>query len=237
MNTTYTPIERTKVFEQIVAQIEQRILSGELRDGDSLGSERELAEQFRASRAAVREALKTLAQKGLVEMWPGRGTRVIDGTSRAVRHSLHLMMQVGQVRNPVNLVEVREIFEPEIAALAAVRASQDDIAALRAAVEVMDGALHDANAYIAADNDFHRSLARSTGNPLILALMDSIVDLLSEQRKLIFAVDGGPARGQTHHRRLLDMVIQHNPAGARDSMRAHMRQVRDDTDRAVTSDP
>lgn len=232
----YTPIARTKVFEQIVAQIEQRVLSGELRNGDHLGSERELAEQFGASRTAVREALKTLAQKGLVDMRPGRGTMVIDGTSRAMRHSLHLMMRVEQLHSPVNLVEVREILEPEIAALAAARATEGDIAALREAVAVMDRALDDADTYIAADNDFHRTLAGATRNPLILALTDSIVDLLSEQRKLIFSVEGGPQRGQAHHKGLLDMVARRDADGARERMRAHMRQVRDDTGRAVAPD-
>jgi GntR family transcriptional repressor for pyruvate dehydrogenase complex len=228
----YTQIARTKVFEQIVAQIEQRVLSGELRDGDHLGSERELAEQFGASRTAVREALKTLAQKGLVDMRPGRGTIVIDGTSRAMRHSLHLMMRVEHLHNPVNLVEVREILEPGIAALAAARATEGDIAALREAVAVMDRALDDADTYIAADNDFHRALAGATQNPLILALTDSIVDLLSEQRKLIFSVEGGPQRGQAHHKGLLDVVARRDADGARERMRAHMRQVRDDTGRA-----
>jgi GntR family transcriptional repressor for pyruvate dehydrogenase complex len=228
----YTPIARTKVFEQIVAQIEQRVLSGELRDGDHLGSERELAERFGASRTAVREALKTLAQKGLVDMRPGRGTIVIDGTSRAMRHSLHLMMRVEHLHNPVNLVEVREILEPEIAALAAARATQEEIAALREAVALMDRALDDADTYIATDNDFHRTLAGATRNPLILALTDSIVGLLSEQRKLIFSVEGGPQRGQAHHKSLLDMVARRDADGARERMRAHMRQVRDDTGRA-----
>ncbi|HEX9413496.1 MAG TPA: FCD domain-containing protein, partial [Ktedonobacterales bacterium] len=89
------------------------------------------------------------------------------------------------------------------------------------------------DAYIAADNDFHRTLAGGTRNPLILALLDSVVDLLSEQRKLIFAVEGGPERGQVHHKRLLDMVAQRNVEGAHACMRAHMRQVRDDTGRAL----
>ncbi|HKB47790.1 MAG TPA: FadR/GntR family transcriptional regulator [Ktedonobacterales bacterium] len=229
----YTPIARTKVFEQIVTQVERQILDGELHTGDYLGSERELAEQFGASRTAVREALKTLAQKGLVDMRPGRGTMIINGTSRAMRHSLHLMMRVEQAHNPINLVEMREILEPEIAALAAARATEDDIAALRVAVQTMDQTLDNADAYIAADNDFHRTLAGGTRNPLILALLDSVVDLLSEQRKLIFAVEGGPERGQVHHKRLLDMVAQRNVEGAHACMRAHMRQVRDDTGRAL----
>ncbi len=232
----YSPVERTRVFEHIVAQIEQRILSGELRDGDHLGSERELSERFAASRTAVREALKTLAQKGLVDMRPGRGTVVIDGTSRAMHHSLRLMMRVGQAQNPSNLVEVREILEPEIAGLAAQRATDDDVTDLRAAVRLMDAALEDADAYIAADTDFHRTLAKATGNPLLLALMDSIVDPLSEQRKLIFSVPGGPERGQTPHKRLIEMIVRRDADGARACMREHMRQVRDDSARAVASD-
>jgi len=232
----YSPIERTKVFEQIVAQVEKRILDGELRDGDYLGSERELAEQFHASRTAVREALKTLAQKGLVDMRPGRGTMVINGTSRAVRHSLRLMMSIESGRTSEYITEVRDILEPEIAALAATRSTDDDIAALREAVETMDRTLGNADAYIAADNSFHRALARGTGNPLLLSLMDSIVDLLSEQRKLVFTVHGGPARGQTYHRRLLAAVGQRDAEAARRAMREHMAQVRQDTHAAIKPD-
>lgn len=230
----YTPIRSSKVFEQIEQQIEQRILSGELRSGDRLPTERELAEQFHASRTAVREAMKSLAQKGLVDMRPGRGTIVIDGTSRAMRHSLGLMMRIGQTVNSSSVVEVREILEPEIAALAAVRATEEDIAAMQEAVAIMDANLNDADAYITADNDFHRALAEGTQNVLILALVDSIVDLLSEQRKHIFSVSGGPQRGQIHHKRVLETVIQHDPEAARQAMHAHLHQVRDDVGAGTT---
>lgn len=232
----YSPIERTRVFEQIVAQIERRILTGELRHGDYLGSERELAEQFGASRTAVREALKTLAQRGLVDMRPGRGTMVIDDTSRAVRNSLHLMMHIGSRHTPAHLSEVRAILEPEIAALAAERAEEEHIEGLRAALETMEQALDDADAFIAADNDFHRVLARGSGNPLILALMDSIVDLLSDQRKMVFAVAGGPKRGQMHHQLVFNAIVARDAEAARRCMRAHLEQVRDDTRRAVRNE-
>src|SRR5215471_15107906 len=224
----YTPIHSSKVYEQIAAQIEKRILSGELRSGDRLPTERELSEQFHASRTAVREAMKTLAQKGLVDMRPGRGTIVIDGTSQAMRDSLGLMMKVGQAGSSDSLVEVREIIEPEIAALAALRAKDEQISAMREAVGVMDTNLHEANAYIAADNDFHRALAKGTQNVLILALVDSIVDLLSEQRKLIFSTKGAPERGQIHHKRILASVMNHDVEAARAAMHAHLHQVRED---------
>lgn len=225
----YLPIQPNKVFEQIAEQIEKRILSGELRSGDRLPTERELAEQFHASRTAVREAMKTLAQKGLVDMRPGRGTIVIDGTSLAVRHSLGLMMKVGHASSSASLVEVRGILEPEIAALAAMRATEEQINCLRKAVDVMDASLQQADAFIAADNDFHHALAQGTQNALILALVDSIVDLLSEQRKHIFSVSGGPERGQVHHKRILDAIMRHDAEAAREAMRAHLQQVREDT--------
>jgi GntR family transcriptional regulator, transcriptional repressor for pyruvate dehydrogenase complex len=224
----YTPVQSSKVFEQIAEQIESRILSGELRSGDRLPTERELAEQFHASRTAVREAMKSLAQKGLVDMRPGRGTIVIDGTTQAVRHSLDLMMKFGQAGDSTNLVEVRGIFEPEIAALAAARATDAEIAAMREAVTIMDANLRNADLYIRADNDFHQALAKATQNSLILTLVNSIVVLLSEQRKQIFTVDGGPERGQIHHKHILETIIHRDPEAAREAMRAHLQQVRND---------
>ena len=233
LDNMYTPIQSSKVFEKIAEQIEKRILSGELRSGDRLPTERELSEQFQASRTAVREAMKTLAQRGLVDMRPGRGTIVIDGTSQAMRHSLGLMMMFGQAGNSASLVEVREIIEPGIAALAAVRATKEEITAMREAVRVMDDNLNEADAFIAADNDFHRALAKGTQNALILTLVDSIVDLLSEQRKQIFSLSGAPERGQIHHKRILDSVVQHDAEAAREAMRAHLQQVREDVKSAT----
>ncbi len=229
----YTPVQTNRVFEQIAEQIEKRILSGELRNGDRLPTERELAEQFRVSRTAVREAMKSLAQKGLIDMRPGRGTIVIDGTSRAVRNSLELMMQFGLANRSDNLVEVREILEPEIAALAAIRATEEQIEVLRKCVALMDVHLNDTDAFIMADNAFHQALAMATHNEIILWLVDSIVSLLSEQRKHIFSVNGGPARGQVHHKMLLDAIICHDAVAARQAMQSHLRQVREDMARAL----
>lgn len=231
----YTPIQSIKVYEQVADQIEKRILNGELRSGDRLPTERDLAEQFHASRTAVREAMKILAQKGLVDMRPGRGTIVIDGAREAMQHSIGLAMRLklGEVGGSDKLVEVREILETEIAALAAARATEKEIAAMREAVKVMDESLNDADAYITADNNFHEALAQGTQNTLILILVNSIVNLLSEQRKQIFEVEGGPQRGQFHHRRILESIIRRDPEAARAAMRAHLRQVREDV-RAFT---
>jgi GntR family transcriptional regulator, transcriptional repressor for pyruvate dehydrogenase complex len=140
---------------------------------------------------------------------------------------------LGEVGGSDNLVEVRELMEVEIAGLAAARASDKEIAAMREAVRVMDESLINADAFIAADNSFHEALARATQNTLIFILINSIVNLLSEQRKQIFEVAGGPARGQTHHRRILESVAGRDPEAARAAMRAHLRQVREDVGSSI----
>ena len=232
----YKAIQTERLYEQIVQQIEERFMSGELKVGDRLPPERELADQFGVSRTAVREAVKALHQKGLVEVLPGRGTFIINSASEVVRHSLGLLMKMAGSDGSLDLVEVREIIEPEIAALSAIRANDDHILIMREAIANMDAALQDPDKFIEADLDFHLELAEATQNALIPTLIDSIVDLLREQRARIFRVAGGPQRGQVHHKRILDAIIQHDPAAAREAMRAHLQQVREDSQASANLD-
>jgi GntR family transcriptional regulator, transcriptional repressor for pyruvate dehydrogenase complex len=232
----YKLVQTSRLYEKIVQQIEESIDSGQLKLGDRLPAERELAQQFGVSRTAVREAVKTLREKGLVEAYPGRGTFITNGSSHSIWHSLDRMIRGGQPEAMAHLVEVREILEPEIASLAAARSEKDDIAAMREAVETMDNSRGEPEAFIEADLDFHLALAEAASNPLILSLIDSIVGVLREQRMGIFAVEGGPERGQYHHKKILEAVEHRDSIGARDSMRAHLRQVREDSGRSPRSD-
>lgn len=224
----YSTIYSERLYERIVQQIQERILTGELGAGYQLPTERELAEQFGVSRTAVREAMKALAQSGLIEVRPGRGTFVIDGAPRAAKHSLGLVMKIGQAVNYSDLIEIREILELEIAGLAAQRATEEHIAAMRDVVAAMDHAMDNSDAYIEGDLDFHLALAQATQNALVPILIDPIVDLLREQRKRIFE-RGGAGRGQEGHKRILDAVIRHDPEAAREAMRAHLKQARQDS--------
>lgn len=223
-------MQSLKRFELVVGQIEQRILNGELHRGDRLPTEHDLADQFQVSLTAVREALKILAQKGLVEIRPGRGTIVIEGTNEVLQGSLALVMKLllSDVRGIQSLVEVREILEGESAGLAATRATEQELSAMREAVRVMDENLHDMDAFVAADNQFHEAIAQATQNALLLVLIKSIVNLLNKQRKQIFTTAGGPQRGQIHHKHLLKSVSEHDPVAARAAMDAHLKQVCED---------
>jgi GntR family transcriptional regulator, transcriptional repressor for pyruvate dehydrogenase complex len=229
----YRLIRTARLYEQIVQQIEESILKGALKPGDQLPAERDLAQRFGVSRTAVREAVKALREKGLVEAYSGRGTFITDGTSHAVRQSLDLMAKIGQPEGSTHLAEVRAILEPEIAGLAATRAQESDLAIMREAVAVMDRAGQDPDAYIEADLDFHLALAEAAANPLILSLIDSIVGLLREQRLRIFKVPGGPERGQVHHKRILEAMERRDSEKTRDAMKAHLEQVREDSQAAA----
>lgn len=224
----YIPIQLERIYEQIVAQIEAQIVSGALKLGDKLPPERELAEQFKVSRTAVREAVKSLQEKGLVEVLPGRGTFIINAISKATSESLELMMKISSSSQAgfTELFEFRNVLEPELAALAAMRRSDDDMAALRQAVESMDASMDDMEAYIVADNLFHQSIARATQNSLFAQLLDPVIDLLIEQRKANFLAGvQSPQRAQHYHKKIFDSILHGNPDDARNAMKSHLAQV------------
>jgi len=231
----YIAVRASRLHQQIVEQIEQSIRTGQLKPGDQLPAERELAEQFGVSRTAVREAVKTLCEKGLLEAFPGRGTFVIDDVAHPVRQSMALMLNLARPEEAAYLVEVRTILEPEIAARAARRAEERHVVALRENIAAMEASLGSSDAFIEADLDFHLALAEATGNPLIPALIDSIVGLLRVQRTRTFDAANGPGHGLWHHRRILEAVESHDAEGARQAMRAHLDQVAADSQGGVAN--
>jgi len=233
----YKLVRTSRLYEQIVQQIEESIVKGDLKPGDQLPAERDLAQRFGVSRTAVREAVKALREKGLVEAYSGKGTFITDGTTQAVRQSLDLMVKIGQTEGTNHLAELRAILEPEIAALAAARIQDPELVTMREAVSIMDASGKDPEAYIEADLDFHLALAEAAANPLILSLLDSIVGLLREQRLKIFRVPGGPERGQIHHKKILEAVERRDIQKAREEMRAHLSQVSADSQASAAQRP
>jgi GntR family transcriptional repressor for pyruvate dehydrogenase complex len=230
MDELYKALSSARLYEQVVEQIEALIISGRLTPGDRLPAERELGERFGVSRTVIREAIRSLQEKGLVEIRPGVGTFIYNGMSDIMRQSLERMMLIDRLQGLENVMQVREILEPAIASIAAHKARPHDIEAMEAAIEIMDRSMSNIEGFIAADHEFHLALARATQNRLILYLIDSIVDSLTEQRRQIFlgGVDG-PTRGQEHHKRICEAVKKHDGNLARELMLAHLKQIRDDT--------
>lgn len=229
----YLPVQSERLYERIVEQIESAIVAGELNVGDKLPPERELATQFAVSRTAVREAVKILREKGFIEIRPGRGTFVTNTSPNSMRNSFDRIVKFGTPDGSANLVEVREILEPEIAALAARRMTKDFIEDMQEAVDTMEGT-QDVEVFVEADLDFHLALAEATQNPIIPAMMDSIIDLLREHRKRIGLTEGGLERGQFHHKQILAAVRRGDPDAAREAMKRHLKQVADDSSTTKT---
>ena len=142
----YRVVKTSRLYEQIVKQVEESILSGQLKPGDQLPAERDLAQSFGVSRTAVREAVKTLREKGLVEAFSGRGTFVTNGTSHAIRQSLDLMIRINQQEGSAHLAELRLVLEPEIAGLAASRIDGQLLGTMREMLAIMERNLQDREA-------------------------------------------------------------------------------------------
>jgi GntR family transcriptional regulator, transcriptional repressor for pyruvate dehydrogenase complex len=226
----YNPVQGNRLYEQIVEQIERRIVAGELKDGDQLPSERELSEQFAVSRTAVREAIKALQEKGMVEVFVGRGTYIASRTTGVVRHSLSLLMKNDIANGIMNMVELREVMEPEIASLAATRISDECIATMQEAFDKMEASMNNVEAFVESDLDFHLALAEATQNPIILAILDSVIDLLREQRIITSLSTGVVQHGQSHHKIIIEAVKRRDPIAAREAMRDHLEQIRQDSE-------
>ncbi len=228
----YNTVRSSRLYEQIVEQITRLIMDGTLVAGDQLPPERELAAQFGVSRTAVREAVKALHQRGLIDIQPGRGTFINDMATSAtgvVRESLSLVLNSTTGSGLRDLIQVRAMLEPAIAALAAEHAEKGDRQAMSEIVDRMDHLLDDMDGFIAADQEFHFLLAQSTQNSLIPILLQPIVELLQKQRRRIFLIRNGAARGQKHHKQILKAILDKNPAAAHEAMRAHIEQVTNDS--------
>jgi GntR family transcriptional regulator, transcriptional repressor for pyruvate dehydrogenase complex len=226
----YKPLRSQRLYEQLADNIKSQIIHGELESGNKLPNESELSQKFSVSRTVVREAMKALAQEGLIEIQPGRGTYVVYQTLDAVKRSLGNLAMFEKEQHWEDLVEVRELLEPGIAYLAAQRAKPEDILAMTEAVETMENALDNADMYITADNKFHNSLAQATENELIASLLDPIIGLLIEQRRFVFrSKHGGPRGGQVFHKRILKAIKEKDADEARRAMVEHLQQVRGDT--------
>lgn len=217
------PVEKltqTRLSEQMAGQIETLILGNHLRPGDKLPSERELAIQFGVSRTAVRESIKLLQERGLLESRNGRGAFVTTPGVGGITSSLNVVYQMQDCTFD-HLHEARWCLETFIARLAAERAGAEDIARMEAAVAAMEANLHDPDRYLPADLEFHVALAQSVHNPLFYVMTRPLVALIHSLGAAGFR-HGDVAKRFWTHVRLLECIKNRDAAGAEETMRTHL---------------
>lgn len=216
------PREST-LASRVAGQIEQLIVDGHLKPGDRLPSERQLAHQFGVSRTVVREAVRSLAAKNLLQVQAGSGTIVSTPSAESVAETMSLFLRVGQLELDYEKVhEVRRTLEIAIAGLAAERRSAADIAEMEEILQQARRIRGDRDEFAANDVAFHAALARATHNELYTLLLDSVADIMLRVRQMAFDVPEMPTRALMHHADILARVKAGDADAARDAMRGHL---------------
>ena len=222
MTEAFAPIERRKVYEQVSERLSAQI-GTTLQPGDALPSERELAERYGVGRSSVREALRMLESRGLIES-RGSGTFVIAPWRNPFQQPLSLVV-AGEDVDRTQLFEVRRMLEAEAAALAARRRSLGDLELMHEATDEMEAAIDSADAYVAADIRYHLVIAEATGNRLLLHLMQAIRERLTEMFGTVFKFPGGPERSVAQHRLITQAIAAEDAERARQAMTEHILRV------------
>ena len=222
--TTVTSFERVgagqTLFQMVAQQIQDKVLMGDLSPGDMLPSERVLSQQFGVSRTVVREALKALELRGLLEIQQGRGAMVTAPKVSSVTNSMMRYLRV-QKSSLWAFHELRSILETEIAALASQRRTRQDLETLADLLDKMAEKVDSPSEYAELDLAYHRALIASAKNPLAPLVLEPFMALMRETRQLGAAVPDAQRQSLVFHRRVFEAIRSEDPVAARTAMAEH----------------
>jgi GntR family transcriptional repressor for pyruvate dehydrogenase complex len=207
---------------QVVDHVRSLIASGEVKPGDRLPPERELARKLKISRSSLRAGIGFLSAMGVLKSRHGAGTFVSSGPPAFDSSSLSVLSVLHNFL-PWQMFEARQVLESSVAALAAERATDEHIAELAEEVAEMYAALADPREYLIHDVRFHRTIARAAGNPILAALMETITANLYEVRSKTVGNAQDLKESAEMHREIYRAIRSHNPALARQTMEQHLR--------------
>ena len=217
-------VERRRLYEDIVGQIQSLVEDGRLAPGDRLPPERELAVVFKVSRHSVREAIRALEQRGVLASRPGSGTFVtFDDDSPALEFLTRALD-----REKAELAEIfqfRRMIEPQIAALAAANAGAEDIAECRRIVRRQEEAAADSTHLTRLDNAFHLLLAKASGNGIVLEIVQRIIDILGQSRAEVYQSERRARISIDGHVRVVEAIERRDAEAARRAMDAHLKDI------------
>ena len=203
----------------------ERIRSGEIPPGAQLPSERELMDLYGVGRPAIREALQALERSGIVEIIHGERARVVVPTAERLIAQIaggatHLLRtQPGMLDH---LKSARMFLETGLASMAAGCAAEEDIARLRLKIAQQRAAVVDLEAFLERDMEFHREIAKITGNPIFPAIVESLFRWASEYYRPMVRAPGAEELTLSEHERIADAIASRDAVAAADAMRAHL---------------
>ena len=213
-----------RLSDKVADHMLKAIVSQGLKPGARLPSERELGEHFGVSRTVVREAVKALAAKGLIDVRSGSGLRVAAVDGAAVTESFALFLH-GSTIEYAKVHEIRTGLEVQMAAAAAARRTDDDLRVLVQACERVEASIHDSRLAALHDVEFHRAIGSATHNELYVVLLDAMGVALLEVRRANLGTPRADALTISHHRSILEAIQAGSANAASEAMQLHLEDV------------
>jgi GntR family transcriptional repressor for pyruvate dehydrogenase complex len=211
--------------DEAIERIKEMIVSGELRPGDRLPKEADLAERLGLSRNSLREAVRALSLIRILDVRQGDGTYVTSLQPEVLLDTVGFVLDFHRDDSVLHLLEVRRILEPAATAIAATRMTDDQLAELGRLVDPV-GAAIDLNALIAADLEFHRLIAVGSGNPVLASLMESLsAPTLRARVWRGLTQEGAVTRTQEQHQAIHQALVAREPELARSWATVHIAGV------------
>ena len=229
MSPRSEPIVRRKLSDEVFDRLERLITSGELQPGDEMPSERELMERFGVGRPAIREAMQSLANMGLVAISHGERAKVLELTAKSLFRQVDLTAKIMLSKSSdtlEHLKNARIFFERGMARVAAEKASPQDIADLRVILERQRASLGQAEAFIAADMAFHTRIAEISGNPIFAAVSESMLAWLKEYHTEMLIWTGKEKFTLAEHEEIIHCLAQNDADGADQAVLKHLERSR-----------
>jgi GntR family transcriptional regulator, transcriptional repressor for pyruvate dehydrogenase complex len=227
VSIVFEPVHDNRALsEKIIAQISDALVSGELKPGDRLPPERELAEQFGVSRTVIRDAVKTLAGRGILHVKHGAGIFVTTSEENAMGRlgalSDILPLQGVSLRD---LFEVRKVLEAEGAEWAARRRNDYQLKRLRGILE--DAYRNSENVEVLSERDaqFHVAIAEASQNLVLVRVMLILLDLLAQSRRESLSIPGRAKLSLKDYERIVEEIEAQRHEGARETMLKHLTSV------------
>ena len=220
----FTAVRKTRVFEGVAQQIQRLIVDGAIKPGERLPPERELAARLSVSRSSVRDAIRILELAGLVVPRQGEGTVVADLAPENVAAPIAAILL--RKRELIGeLLDVRRMIEPTLAARAAERATPEEIARLEEILERQAAKAARGEPTVDEDGEFHYQIALAARNGVVRSVLDVLMQLLRETRARSLQAPGRPRRSLEGHRRIVEAIARHDPEGAERAVRLHLEEI------------
>ena len=219
----FDKVVKSTVPGQVIEQVKELLVKGELKRGDRLPPERQLADMLGVSRPSLREALRALEYAGMLETRVGEGIFVADGDSIMMNNllMLHLIKQYALEE----MIEVRKALETSNVRFAVLRARDEDLAALKEILEQSRSQIANKAAFIKSDYAFHQAIAVASGNSILATMLQTMRTMMSDFNSQLLTSQEGRQQVYAHHKKIVEAILNRDEKAAQDAMFLHLENV------------